>query len=679
MALKPQLPLADATFAAFKQGVEASRTETRKLAPLWQKNVAKTFGDIPKDYDDGDAVVNKDYSRVKQKASLLFFRVPEVQLKPLRPDAEPLAAVAAAALNQVLSREMQVSYMVDEVLTDAICPAGIGVSKIAYEAIMRPVQVKPPEHAQTPDEVFAGLVESGAAAYQEVQVPTYECYSWKRIPPTQWLYPPDRDGSNYDEDPWQGQVFEMSAVEAKRLYKLSDKDLAAAKAPKNGLERLSTDEDKEATVEKVQGIELWYRACFYDEKVAHKDHFRKLVYFPGMDKPVVHEDSPYQWYDKQGQLRGVRRYPFRVLSLTYAPDRAIPPSDVTITRPLVLELEQSRTLQMLQRQRSLPVRWFDVNQVDPTTEELLQEGNVQNWIPFQGPAANAIGEISRATYPRENFEFDRVIERDLSESWAIGAEQMGQSSPGEQTAQEVGERSSATQTRLDYERSKVLRYFREGAEVVFGLLQKFATDTKYAELVGDNGAKQLMAWNKQNLRGEFAFEARPDAALRIDAQADRQQALNIFSLLANDPLVNRRKLLMEVVRTHGMLPEEIIAPQPPEPQPERPNISFRFDSDSLDPTRPHALLVYDILAQTGMKLDPQMVAQAREIAANMLTMAAENPLLGLADTTRMDMRGNAPPIAGAPAAPMQPEHPGAVTPVPRLNKTVAEEGRTNQN
>ena len=62
----------------------------------------------------------------------------------------PPAAVAAAALNQVLSREMQVSYMVDEVLTDAICPAGIGVSKIAYEAIMRPVQVKPPGHAQTP-------------------------------------------------------------------------------------------------------------------------------------------------------------------------------------------------------------------------------------------------------------------------------------------------------------------------------------------------------------------------------------------------------------------------------------------------------------------------------------------------------------------------------------------------
>ncbi len=424
----------------------------------------------------------------------------------------------------------------------------------------------------------------------------------------------------------------------------------------------------------MKGYEIWYRACYFDEKVTHKDHFRKLVYLHGMDKPVVHEDSPYQWYDG-GQLRGVTRYPIRVLSLTYVPDRPLPPSDVTITRPQVAELEKSRTLMMLQRERSLPLRWFDLNQVPEEVESLLQDGVVGGWIPMNGPANNAIGEIARATYPRENFEFDRVINSEIGGAWALGPDQLGQDAPGESTAREVSERATATQTRLEYERSKVLRWFREGSEVVFGLLQRFATQPKYAELVGDDGATRLVQWNNQTLAGDFAFEARPDAALRLDAQADRQQALNLFSLLANDPFVDRRKLLTEVVRTHNLVPEQILVQQPPEKEPERPNISFRFSGEDLDPTRPHALMVYDLMAKSGIPLDPNVIAQARMLAEKMLSMAAQNPLLALADTTRVDIRSD----GAAPVAQGQPEHPGGVTPVPHLNKTVATEGRTNQN
>jgi hypothetical protein len=78
-------------------------------------------------------------------------------------------------------------------------------------------------------------------------------------------------------------------------------------------------------------------------------------------------------------------------------------------------------------------------------------------------------------------------------------------------------------------------------------------------------------------------------------------------------------------------------------------------------------MVYDLLEQSGMKLNPQVVAQARDLATKMLTMAAQNPLLGLADTTRVQIQGQMPatPGAGQP----QPENPGAVTPVEPLNKT----------
>lgn len=677
MAIRPKLPLNDKTFATFKRGVDDSLKATRNLAKLWDKNIEKTFGGLPKDWDDGSVRVNKEFSRVKQKQSLLFFRVPEVQLKPLRPDAEPIAAIAAAALNQVLSKEMKCSYMVDEILTDALCPAGFGVSKISYEAITQKVKVPKAEYQGLAPEIVAGLQETGVETEDEVDVPTYECYDWGRKPYKHFLYPTDFDGSDFDESPWLGLKFAMPGMEAKRQFKLTDKELEGCKVTPGDEDR---DSEKQDTVGKVEGYEIWYRACYFDDKVSHKDHFRKLVYLKGVEKPVVHEDSPYQRIEN-GRVIGVKRYPIRVLSLTYVPDQPIPPSDVTITRPAVAELEKGRTLMMLQRERSLPIRWFDTNQISEEAESLLEDGIVQSWLPMNGPATNAIGEVSRANYPRENFEFNKIIEQDMSEAWALGADQLGQNSPGEQTAREVSERSSASQTRLDYERSKVLRFFREGAEVVFGLLQMFATQPKYAELVGDNGAKALVAWTSQMLQsGDFAFEARPDAALRLDAQADRQQSLNIFSLLANDPMVNRKELLTEVVRTHSMLPEKLVAPQPPEKEPERPSISFRFSGEDMDPTRPSALMVYEILKQSGMELPKELVDQARAQAVRTLALAAQNPAMGLADSMRLDIRADAGAMPGTGAAPTpQPEHPGAVTPVPHLNKTVAGEGRTNQN
>jgi hypothetical protein len=295
---KLKVPISDKTFTTFKRGVDASVKATQRLTKLWDKNVEKTFGELPKDWDDGSVRVNKEFSRVKQKQSLLYFKVPEVQMKPLRPDSEPVAAVASAALNQTLSRDMRVGYMMDEALTDALCPAGVGVTEISYDAILQKVMVPNPQFAQTPQVIADGLAETGIETEIEVEVPTYECYEWRRVPYKRFLYPTDFDGSDWDEAPWLGVQFTMPGVEAQRQFKLSKDDLEAAKAPANDPDSSS---DKTDIVDKVQGFRIWYRACYFDAKIGHKDHFRRLVYFKGMDKPVVHEDSPYQAYVQDPQ------------------------------------------------------------------------------------------------------------------------------------------------------------------------------------------------------------------------------------------------------------------------------------------------------------------------------------------------------------------------------------------
>jgi hypothetical protein len=671
MALKPDIPLKDGTFTAFKAAVEASRAETRKMSRLWKKNTDKTFGELPKGYDDDSVLTNKDYPRARQLQSQLFFRVPEVQSKPRRPSGMEVAPLVSAAINQRL-RDMQVSHTIDEVLTDVIVSAGIGAVMVDYEAILTSVETKPVEHRETPDVIFAGLVETGAAEFEKVQVPTYEAYVMRRIAPDCLLYPVDFDSSNWDNGPWIGELFTIAEPEAKRQYKLTKDECEAAAGTKR--ESLTGEEEPEASYKKLTGVRLYYRRCFYDETAQHKDQIRELVYFTGMDKPVVHKDYHAQRLEGS-QIAGVRRYPIRPLTKLFVPGRPVPPSDVTITRPQVAETEKARTLMMLQRERSLPIRWLDVNQVDEETEQLLMEGRVQTFVPMNGPGGNAIGEIARATYPRESFEFDRVINREIDECWALDS--LGQPQSGETTAAEVKEMAQASSTRLDYDRSKVLRWFIECTEVLFGLMQLYDDQVDYTELIGPEGATQLVAWNKQNLAGYWALEARPDSALRLDAASDRAEALNLYQLLRRDELVDARGLLEEVVRTHNMLPSKTLVQQPPEPQPDRPNISFRFSGEDLDPTRPSALMVYDILAKSGMALDPTIVQAAREQAARTLALAAQNPAMGLADSMRLDIRGDAGqmPGTGATPAPPQPQHGGLAQQMEPLSKTQLTDAR----
>lgn len=669
MALKPQLPIQDKTFTVFKTAVAAAKKEVDSLARLWKKNVDKTFGELPKDYDDEQILVNKDYPRSRQLLAQLMFRVPEVQAKPLHPDSRQIAPYAAAGINQTL-RNMAAWATIEECMTDAIVPSGIGVSEIEYEAITQTVDMKPAAHVNTPDDVFAGLVESGAAEYEKVTAPTYECYSWRRISPELFLSPVDFDGLRWDEAPWIGVRFCMPAVEAKRIYKLSKDEVkqVMGKQP----QRLQ-DDQPESSYEKVWGYKLYYRAAFYDEKATHKDQIRKLVYFDGLDKPVVHEDYQAQRIE-QGKVFGVRRYPIRVLTKVFVPGRPIPPSDVTISRPQVKELEQSRTLQMTQRRRNIPVRGYDVNAVDESVESALQQGIVQDWIPFNGPGQNSIWEIAKSAIPRENFEYDRVLERDLSEQWGVGPTQLGQETPGETTATESQALATASNVRLDYDRTKVLRWFIEAAEVVHGLLQMYADADDYTEMIGEDGAKSLVAWNKSHMRGWFQLEARPDSALRLDAAADRAQALNLYQLLRRDEMIIPRGLLEEVIRTHNMNPDRVLLPQPPQPQPERPSVSFRFSGEDMDPTRPSAQMVYAILEQTGMKIPEEVLNSAKQQAVRTLELAAQNPMLALADTLRADYRGNAPGVEGAPP-PQQPGHGGVQPQAEPLNKTQMQEQR----
>jgi hypothetical protein len=155
-----------------------------------------------------------------------------------------------------------------------------------------------------------------------------------------------------------------------------------------------------------------------------------------------------------------------------------------------------------------------------------------------------------------------------------------------------------------------------------GLIQIFEDDMGYVEIAGQNGAKQMQAWNRLSVPGKFVYSVKPDSAKRLDQQVERKMALDRYQLTANDPFNNRMEGLKDVYAAFGEDPARHLQ-QPPTPPPEKPRISLSFKAEDL--TNP---MVVSLLQQSGFQIDPNALKQTMAIQTGnpaLMQAAAQSP------------------------------------------------------
>jgi hypothetical protein len=190
---------------------------------------------------------------------------------------------------------------------------------------------------------------------------------------------------------------------------------------------LTTDDDSRNRTgddDLVSYTRVYYWKARQDPDELYLDKIGTLVYVAGIEDPVIDEDFKGQrWDESTKSLVGLTIFPLRIGTLTYISDKAVPPSDSEMGRPQVDEKMRSRSQMILQRDRSAPMRWANANRVDPMILQSLVKGDdYQRIIPVNGDGSTALGEVARANYPSENWDFDRVIDKDLGRLVAGGAE-----------------------------------------------------------------------------------------------------------------------------------------------------------------------------------------------------------------------------------------------------------------
>lgn len=625
----------------FRKRIDAAKTYRRKLIQNWQINVDYRRGKPYSSQSDEDRVaVPLDWSLTEMKQSLLFSQVPAVRVnhppETLSKEVAPWLSRYEARINDTLISAGIESAM-EECLPDCINAAGVGILMVSYEAITEDKEVPAIDIAMLPQELQAqilqtGLLPDGSPVPMETIPDVVDHrYVIERVSPANFLWPVSFTGSNFDKAPWLGRTGSVTWAVAQQRWNLDPKNKRKYLGQESNQDQdsISSDTDREASSngdEFVEFDEIFLHNHQYSPASKNYAHIHHLVFITGQDEPVVDEPWKGQEINEEtGSAIGAQKYPIRVLTLTYVSDEAIPPSDSAVGRSQVNEINKARTQMIQQREHSIPIRTFDVNRVDPTIQYNLMRGTWQGMIPVQGVGTNIITEVSRSSFPVENFKFDGIAKSDLFEVWMVGQEFSGANT---ETATESKNIAGNTNVRISRARAKVGKFFTSVAEVLGGLIAVYEDPSSFGEGFSPEVSKTL------------AYSILADSTVLLDSNQRLQRLMQFINFTAKSGRVDIESVLKEIATLSGLDPNIVIVPPAPAP-PVQPNISLRLTGteDMLNP------LTLAFILEAGQGPKPETIEKAK-----LLIQQAVMPPVG----QQMD------PVTGQPL----PQDPNALGPLP---------------
>jgi hypothetical protein len=652
-ASTPPIPLSAAELGHWREEIAQAR-QRRDTVMRWAEanleHYAPPLDGDPEGYGT-EINTNRDFTLVERKKADLFYQKPDVTAlpSPLLADRPDLLEAHTQILNEKLGPDgVDVAAMVDRVLFDVLCPSGTGWSILGYESTTVPVPM------QVPQPMIPGAILGLQAPPPQsvvAPVPIYQDCFWSWFSPKQALKPVNARTTESDTWPWIGMEFEVPVAVAHRKGWVPE-DFQGGPASE---EIHFSHGAPVSTQSVVHGVLIYYQSSLYREDRPHPKHQTSLILIEGVDEPAEHKDSPYQTITPQGTLSpdSLLGYPIHPCTIRVLTDASDVPSDCTISRPLVNELNRFRE-QMLEQRDANVMRWmYSVDRLPPEALAKIVRSPIGGMIGVPEEAFvgdGAIKELPHGSYPRENFSFVDYLDNDLARTHAIDAEQSGAGNTGEKSATESQIQQNNVNARLGRERNRVLQWYLKGVTKYSAVLQRLMPVEDAAKIVGPQKAQEWDSWRKQ-IPASLAFTAMPDSSQRTDLAVDRKRAMDEYTFFANDPYINRMELLKQLM-PKLRYPMKVINQEPPEQKPEPGKHSLALKGEDLNPLSPQFPIILEILAQDGLTISPQAIQQAQMTAQNAI-LAAQIPA--------------APSGVGAPS-PGQLEHGGKVPQLESLSK-----------
>mgnify|MGYP000626793315 CR=1 FL=1 len=364
----------------WKQQVDLSLAARRQHESWWDANLrayAPKPNASPESYAS-EVNTNRDFVLVERKKADLFYQRPEVTLTPTPlleiplPRMDPLTGQPAvnpqngqpitdSQLPAITAHEQIVNELLGpdgvnavlvthQALFDVLCTSGIGFTVMGYESVTQEVE-QPGE--PVPDPVTGELMEGESVM---VPVPIYENCFWNHISPKRMVIPHDATTTDWDKLAFLGFQFTLPLnAGTRKKYGLPETYQGSKPSEEMQFAHGTSAQEVSGT---FTGVELWYKSSLFRDDILHPEHLTHLVMVDGLDEPAIHEDCPYQSFDDRGRLTpdSLIGFPVHPLNTRVLTDSAYPPSDCTIIRPLVNELNVFRR-QMVEYRDAQTLRW----------------------------------------------------------------------------------------------------------------------------------------------------------------------------------------------------------------------------------------------------------------------------------------------------------------------------------
>lgn len=601
-----QFPLSEDEVGTWWKRIEAATGRAKAQFDTWDILLKEYLPTVSKSGDAETVKVAKHFRNVHTKIGQLFYRKPDLVLTPddpgpasnslLMPPPQPgmppvpitqeqIVAAKQAVLNKVLGRDgIKVERLMDELLFDVLAWSGIGVCKVGYRAVMKSI---PQPMATLPSPQPGAILGLGAMSQltQMQSVPVFEEWYARRVSPKKYFVDTALKSTRVDEDAVMvGMHFYMAPDKAKVAFNLTDDDVQA-KATDTYTFKHKGDTDQS---DLVHGVEVWLKASYFTDEV-HPDVIYQLVLIEGMKKPAVYRMSPDQEFDPQtGRLTNdsMLGFPLCVLTIRDLAESCYPPSDSAITNNEIKQLNTWRRQSVKIRDAAIGKYLYDEEAFTDT--EQLKNGEVGEYIPVSQGALQAGSDKILSTTAQvhgtaDDYRAQQIMSQDIDEALGISAVQAGTTEATVRSATEISTVSSAGAGRTNKELTRVVDFYLDLVRKLDQLLQRYATMTRYVQILGQNEAQVLVPWNKSLIQGKYLYEIAPDSQSRPDSESDFADGLKFYNLAAQDPLLNRPYILKRLARARGWDPAKAVLPPPPPPPPkvEPPKITVSLKGDDL--------------------------------------------------------------------------------------------------
>lgn len=510
----------------------------------------------------------------------------QVQLPPIT--MEDIVSVKAALLNRTLGRDgIKAHRLMDELLFDVLGWAGIGVAKVGYRCVVKPIQqpvMGPPPMPMMPAGVL-GLQQpqppmdptmppppmvpqshpvTGAPLMQTIQVPVFEEEYARRVSPKKFISNADWKTQRLDDDATvAGMHFYLDPKRAQRDFDLTDEEITKATADDKVFKYKEDSANNAATL--MHGVELWVKASYYTDEV-HPQALCQLILFEGVKRPVVWRMSPYQEFDDRGRLTQDSMIGFPILYMNIRPiaDTPFTPSDAAFVNNQVKELNTYRRQGVQLRDAAIGKVLMDADAFNSDDDmKAMKEGEAGATIFVKGGTlANGVGGVMASTVQitrtMDDYKGQEIIDRDMDSTLAINNNSAGIELDTGRTATENANMQGGARSRNDKDRGYVIDFYLDLARKVDSLLMRFTDQDKYMLVAGPDGAKRMMIWQKSVVAGKYLYDIAPDSQMAPDNAVGFKQDLDYYNLAAPDPLFNRAYMMRRLARHRGLDPSKVV-------------------------------------------------------------------------------------------------------------------------